>query len=69
MSSYEELKEKYKAISEELDQAIRENKPWEELFEELFSCVSEMGETPEMKEQWKHLEEEADQLLKQVEKQ
>lgn len=67
MSNYEELKEKYKAIGEQLNQAIKENKPWERLLNELISCVSEMEETPEAKEQWKCLEEEATQLLKQLE--
>lgn len=69
MSSYEELREKYKLLSEGICKAIKEDKPWEELVEELFSCLSEMDETPEMKVQWKCLEEEADQLLKQLEEQ
>lgn len=67
MSSYEELKEKYKAIGEELDKAIKENKSWEMLLNELISCVSEMEKTPEAKEPRKCLEEEANQLLKQLE--
>lgn len=64
MSSYEELKKKYKETWEELDKAIKENKPWGGLVEELFSCMSEMEETPEAKEQWKRLGKEADQWLK-----
>lgn len=68
MSSYKELKEKYKAIGEKLDKAIKENKPWENLLDELFSYMSEMEETPEAKEQHKRLEKEVDQRLKQLEK-
>ncbi len=64
LSSYEELKEKYKAIGEKLDNAIKENKPWEKLLDELISCMSEIEETPEVKEEWKCLEKEADQWLK-----
>lgn len=67
MSSYEELKEKYKAIGEELDRAIKENKPWDNLLNELISCVSEMEETPEAIEQRKRLEGEFNQLFKQLE--
>lgn len=64
LSSYEKLKEKYKAIWGKLDKAIQENEPWEGLVEELFSCMSEMEETQEAKEQWKRLGKEADQWLK-----
>lgn len=67
MSSYEELKEKYKAIGEELDRAIKENKPWDNLLNELISCVSEMEETLEAIEQRKRLEGEFNQLFKQLE--
>ena len=68
LSSYKELKEKYKAIGEKFDKAINENTPWEKLLDELISCVSEMEETPEAKEQRKRLEKEVDQWLKQLEK-
>lgn len=67
MSSYEELKEKYKAIGEELDRAIKENKQWDNLLNELIFCVSEMEETPEAIEQRKRLEGEFNQLFKQLE--
>ena len=67
MSSYEELKKKYKETWEELDKAIKENKPWENLLDELFSYMSEMEETPEAKEQWKRLEKEVNQRIKQFE--
>lgn len=69
MSSYEELKKKYKETWEKLDKAIKENKPWENLLDELISCVNEMEETSEVKEQRKCLEKEVDQWLKQLGKQ
>lgn len=67
MSSYEELKEKYKTIGEKLNKAIKENKPWEKLLDELTSCVSEMEETPEAKAEWKCLEQENNQMFKWLE--
>lgn len=67
MSSYEELKEKFQTIGEKLAQAIKENKPYEKLLDELISCVSEMEETPEAKEEWKCLEQETNQMFKRLE--
>jgi len=47
MSEYEQFKAEYCSINAELDNAIKNNKPYNDLLDMLFKCLEKMVNTPE----------------------
>lgn len=68
MSDYEELKAKYRRISEAIDKAIKQDEPYEEFVDSLFRCMNEINETPEAKAEFERMWKEAESIIRGMDK-
>ncbi|MDO4601329.1 MAG: hypothetical protein Q4B37_03590 [Eubacteriales bacterium] len=65
-SDYEELKAKYRSISEAIDKAIKENEPYEKLMYSLFQCSNEILETPEVKAELERMWKKYEKIIREM---